>query len=361
MTQSQLRAVFHPAYFTLFPQGSFVTPRAHGIDISKYDSFFFPETATAQLDFVIQRISYRLTRDEAFDNLVGGVMQVPIRGGYHYLNSDVDWKAQADRFLSYVAPYQYHFFNCDFEGAFNVLSTEFAYKAWQWIHYVQDKSGIPVLLYTSLDEYNTWIAPSKIKYGINWDTIDLWEAQWFYIPNPDGTPSTPKGRTSGWNLWQYSAKGNGTLYGVARPTACDLNVFNGTVEQMRDWLNLGTGTIPPVPPIGEVMKYKVVWPGGVARRSAPSTSNSATSATPYPLDMVVDVVQDNIPDAVSPADINKKWVKFSDGFYGASNYPDGTGPKVRMVKVEDTPTVFLTHTLQTYSDGSLYVDGNLIP
>lgn len=63
------------------------TNRAHGIDISKYDKFFNPETATAQLDFVIQRISYGIRQDEAFGDLVDGVMRVPIRGGYHYLSS----------------------------------------------------------------------------------------------------------------------------------------------------------------------------------------------------------------------------------------------------------------------------------
>ena len=112
------------------------------------------------------------------------------------------------------------------------------------------------------------------------------------------------------------------------------------------------------------MKYKVIWSAGVARRSAPSTSNSSTSATPYSLNQVVDVIQDNIPDAVSPTDVNKKWVKFADGLYGASNYPDGTGPQVRMTKVDETtpPTTPVhTHTIDVFSNGSILVDGNAVP
>ena len=360
MIQSQFKTALHPAYFTLFPQSENITERAHGLDISKYDLFFHPENAIAQLDFVVQRISYRTTRDEAFDSLLPGVMKVPIRGGYHYLNSDADWKTQADKFLSYVAPYKYHFFNCDFEDSFNNLSFDFVYDAWNWIQYVQDKTGIPVLLYTSPSLYNAWIAPSQSVLRINWNTIDLWTAQWFFTPNPNGTPSNPTGRTGGWKLWQYTDKGDGTKYGVARPTACDLDVFNGTVEQMRSWLNIGTGTMPPN---GDGMKYKVVWPAGVARRSAPSTSNSATSATPYALNQVVDVIQDNILDAVSPNDVNKRWVKFADGLFGASNYPDSDSPEVRMVKVEDNPptTPVRTHTIDVFSNGSILVDGNAVP
>ncbi len=57
-----------------------ITPRAHGIDISKYDLSFDPAKATGQLDFVIQRVSYRTTRDELFLKLLPGVLKMPIRG-----------------------------------------------------------------------------------------------------------------------------------------------------------------------------------------------------------------------------------------------------------------------------------------
>lgn len=230
-----------------------ITERAHGLDISKYDLFFRPEEATGQLDFVVQRISYRTTRDEAFDTLIGGVLSVPIRGGYHYLNSDTDWKRQADKFIEYVSPYKYHFFVCDFEGAFNVLSMDFANRAWNWIHYVQDKTGVTNLLYTSPSLYKDWIFPSQNKFGINWNSVPLWQAQWLHTPNPNGTPSKVSGRISGWNLWQYTDKGNGKLYGVSRPTACDLDVYNGTVEQMKEWLKIDT--TPTITPKHKIVTY----------------------------------------------------------------------------------------------------------
>jgi GH25 family lysozyme M1 (1,4-beta-N-acetylmuramidase) len=286
----RLTDITHPVYFALSPQAVMVTLRAHGLDISKYDLRFLPADATGQLDFVIQRVSYRKTRDEAFATLIGGVLQVPIRAGYHYLNSDTDWRAQADAFCGFVAPYDYHFFACDFEGTFNILSADFAYQAWQWIHYVQDKTGKPVVLYTSPYLYNDHMIKSQVKYGINWDTIPLWTAQWFLIPNPNGSPMIPNGRPSGWKLWQYTAKGNGPLYGVARPTTCDLNVFNGTVADMRSYFKIGD---TPPPPNGGTMddKYFRVTTTSIHVRSAPNISAPDTVAGGIKLNDIVHAVE----------------------------------------------------------------------
>lgn len=242
----------HRAYFTLFPQGATVTTRAHGIDISKYDSFFLPDQIKSQLDFAIQRISYGVTRDEFFLTLVDGVMQIPIRGGYHYLSSWYTWREQADKYLDRIAPYDYHFHVCDFEGAFNTLSTGFAFSAWEWIHYIQRNTGKPCLLYTNPALYNEYIYPSQMKFGVNWNDVDLWEAQYYFLPSPDGNPTTPTGRTKPWKLWQYTPKGDGTLYGVKRDYACDLNVYNGPLTQMREWLQLNS---PKPPPNGGTMEY----------------------------------------------------------------------------------------------------------
>lgn len=223
------------------------TNRAHGIDISKYDKFFNPETATAQLDFVIQRISYGIRQDEAFGDLVDGVMRVPIRGGYHYLSSGGNWKQQADLFLERVKDKPYHFFACDFEGAFNRMSSAFAYEAWRWTQYVASNSKKKVVLYTNPSNYVSYIAPSEKEYGIDWNSVDLWLAQYYFTPDPNKSPSLPKNRTQ-WSLWQYTDNGNGTQYGVARPTACDLNVYDGTKEQMGRWLKISAPPDPAEPP-----------------------------------------------------------------------------------------------------------------
>lgn len=111
-----------------------------------------------------------------------------------------------------------------------------------------------------------------------------------------------------------------------------------------------------------MMKYKVIWSLGVARRKAPHTG-TATQSTytglKYEYLAEVDVVEDNIPDAVSPLDVNRKWVKFADGYYGASEYPDSMGvPRERMVKVtEPDPDPVVVHSIDIYPDGRISVDG----
>ena len=92
------------------------------------------------------------------------------------------------------------------------------------------------------------------------------------------------------------------------------------------------------------LQYKVIWPDGVAKRQAPTTS-SVRVGTALPFGAVVDVVQDNIPDQTYPTDATKRWVKFTDGSYGASLYTT-----VRMELVNAPPPA-----------GSINIDMTLNP
>lgn len=224
-----------------------ITSRAHGIDISKYDLSFDPKLATEQLDFVVQRASYRTTKDELFDQLNPGVQQVPIRLAYHYLNSDTDWKKQYDVFMNTVADKNFHAFVCDFESSFNTMTPTFAKMAWDFCKQAVIDTGKRCIVYTNFYHYRDYLVPSQTQYGINWNLVDLWIAQYWNVPDPNATPNLPPGRTSGWSKWQYTAKGNGNLYGTGRATACDLDVFNGTVADMRTWLGIAEPTPTPEP------------------------------------------------------------------------------------------------------------------
>lgn len=138
-------------------------------------------------------------------------------------------------------------------------------------------------------------------------------------------------------LWQRGTPPIGLRYGV-RSIEIDMNVYNGTQIQFDERYG---GSSVPVPPSGGSMKqYKVIWTAGVARRSAPTTSNSSTTLPKYDFGQIVDVVEDNIPDQTSPGDPYKRWVRFLDGRFGASNYPDGDSTEVRMIDVTpDSPPV----------------------
>lgn len=162
------------------------------------------------------------------------------------------------------------------------------------------------------EQFPLWIAwytwtPTAVKIPVPWTKAAMWQKGTTIVTGPD------------WGVHSLEI---------------DYDEFNGGIEEFKKYF---TETIDPDPNQGGNMKYRVIWPNGVARRTLPSTSNSYTGLT-YDNLAEVEVVEDNIPDATYPNDPNKKWVKAIDGLYSASNYPDSLGvPKVRMEKIEVAP------------------------
>ena len=224
--------------------------RAVGVDLSWWDVSFDPRKATKQIDFAILRTGYGLMKDSAFEKLYAGVALVPIRGAYHYLSTGVPWQAQADKFLSSVADREFHFYVCDFEEAYNEMTVKFSMEANQWMDYVSRASGKRVMLYTSPNLYDLY----AWHYCSSWP---LWLAQyWSLLPKPGRNPALPKKRKAGdWHIWQWASeinyKGHAKEYGCLETNSVDIDVFNGTVEEMRIWLQLDDIPLPTPPAIGE--------------------------------------------------------------------------------------------------------------
>jgi GH25 family lysozyme M1 (1,4-beta-N-acetylmuramidase) len=221
--------------------------RAHGIDISKYQVNFDATVNPGDINFVIMRISYAMMADERYDGMIKAIQPVPIRGAYHYFSSGSPWRMQADNFLSLAKGMGFHFYALDIEEAYNKQSADFAGNARKWIQYVADETGQRVLLYTNLNIYNTWLRP----FGDWMRQWPLWIAQYWDPPSRDKNPALPQGVPDGeWTIWQYSAdtppNNLGAAYGVSSPNI-DLDVYNGTVAQMREWLRLEpSATVKPV-------------------------------------------------------------------------------------------------------------------
>ena len=236
--------------------------RAHGVDLSRWDVAFDPSKATGQIDFAIMKASEGTFRDNKFAEIWAGVQKVPIRGAYHYLRSGIEWQAQADFFISVVKEYDFHFYVMDFEGTGNTMGAAFADMARKWISYVTTKTLVPVttnappqvqagkqvFLYTNPSHYDADLFP----YGDWMKDYPLWLAQYWNNPSPDKNPGMPKKRKPGdWTIYQYASEinfpGHAKEYGTAA-NSVDLNVFNGTVADMRAWLKLGAPPPPPPPP-----------------------------------------------------------------------------------------------------------------
>lgn len=235
--------------------------RAEGGDISKWDVSFHPENLPTPPKFICQRASYGMIKDQLFDQLNVGVQFIPVRGAYHYLSSAVGWKLQADWFLNIVQGRGFHFYVCDFEGAFNQLSIAFVAEAIEWMRYVKALTGKQVLIYSNISTYNNYLAKdSRTK------EFPLWIA-WPPTPIPDpqtANPSLPASR-SDWVFWQYSFGEHNTFgpaYGTGR-AGCDLDVFNGTFEELCQRFSVTDAHVTPLPAHDEM--HRILWEG--ARRA----------------------------------------------------------------------------------------------
>lgn len=283
--------------------------RAIGIDISKWDVSFEPNKATKPINFIIQRAtlgfqSGKIDKDEALDKLYEGVKKIEIRGAYGYLSSHSNWKAQADFFLNVVKNYDYQFYACDFESAYNDMSAKFSQDANLWMNYVAKETNKKVLFYTNKSLYDSfgWL------YCSEWP---LWYAQYWSFPLLYKNPSLPKKRTSGeWSLWQWASelnyKGHSKEYGCGA-FSVDINDFNGTVADMQDWLS---NTTPPPPP-PTITWYKVTNAPGLNVRSGAGVTFSIKYWMPNGTRFqVIDKINAN----------GYIWLKLLNGGFSAEKY-----------------------------------------
>jgi GH25 family lysozyme M1 (1,4-beta-N-acetylmuramidase) len=226
---------------------------AHGIDLSKYQtSFTYPSNPPKPVDFAIQRASYGLVKDEKFNEIALGMIDTPVRGCYHYFSTAAGAIDQANFYLDVMAdaPYKPHFYVADYEELYNKLNATSYSELIKFIHHVQDKTGLPCLLYTSPNIYQYYMD----VFGEEHKEFGLWIAQYYYNPNPETQlPKLNGSYTKDWVFWQYGITtkyGNtevGTMYGSGNK-ALDVNVFNGTVAEMQAMFNTTIpSTLPDIP------------------------------------------------------------------------------------------------------------------
>ncbi len=230
---------------------------AHGLDISKYDIHY--RAPVRAVDFVIQRASYGLKSDERFEQLHAEIQPVPLRGAYHYFYTGIPWQQQAEHFLRLITGRGYHFLALDYELLYNNLNAASAQDAQRIMRFWRAESGQQVLLYCNPNVYENYFLP----YG-NWMRewplwISQWHSKWWY-QNRANAPKLPRG-VSDWAFWQYGGDyqnpsglwsvpgyNEGAAWGVDSKHV-DLDVFNGTPEELRQWARVGHQSDSNEPPI----------------------------------------------------------------------------------------------------------------
>ena len=196
--------------------------RAKGIDLSHWQKTFEPK---GNIDFIIQKVSEGLAKDALYNVLLPSVKTLERRGGYHYFRTEVDPIAQAEFFFNTQGGQGFKFLVVDYEGTGNVLDATGEANLAEFVEELTIYTNKPILLYTS--PYT--LRDSLIAYDDDWANVPLWIAHY-----KDGEPET---WGNPWKFWQYTSEGDGTEYGVGS-THVDLNVFNGTVEELDAWLGI---------------------------------------------------------------------------------------------------------------------------
>lgn len=247
MTETQ--AVYLPSVFASVSEP--VQRRATGLDISKYQTAYTPQPTH---DFVVIRASIGMEEDYLYLDHVQESENVPLTGAYHYFRSGYKWTDQLNFFLDVVED-RHEFLALDFEKVGNTRSAEFAQNAANFVHECANETGKRVMFYSSPSVIQEWM----FQVGVYWvrDYPDLWIAQWPFSSWNDAletipydwswVPWLPAG-CANWRIWQYSANGNkqGANNGVPS-TDVDLDVFNGTLGAMMEWV----GEYEPEPPVSE--------------------------------------------------------------------------------------------------------------
>jgi hypothetical protein len=297
--------------------------------------------------FVICRAGQNLWQDEDFRDYWAAAKLAGLpRAAYFFYDPRVSPIGQAHLFASLVV-------NDKPEGRLWV-DFEFpkswggAYVDWRhWKAFIEETrqlTGLRIGIYTAA----WWWDDVAVNQGADFSyfgQFPLWVAQ--YTANAADV-DIPRGWTKAM-IWQYGTPPIGPQVGV-ESLEIDANYWNADFRFEDEW---GGATVPPPP--GGSMKYRVIWPNGVARRTGPSVSNTYTGLT-YFYDQAVDVVEDNIPDREEPDNLNKRWVRFADDLYGASEYPNSIGvPQTRMVKIEEpqpAPEKEIVKGVLYFNDGS---------
>ena len=219
-----------------------------GVDVSKWQGVIDWAVAAERANFAYIRAGYgNAYFDERLVANVTGCNNNGIPFGlYWFATPDKDWRKHADNFA--IA--------CRHGGELTpVLDAEVtgglgktALESWlyKFTNQFEQAAGRELAIYTSPGFWNTNMPAT------NWaKNRRLWVAHWTTAAQPT-LPNewTAINQPRTWTFWQYTARGDGLLYG-AQSKSIDLNRFNGDREAFKAAFGVyphEAGSVPPPPP-----------------------------------------------------------------------------------------------------------------
>lgn len=262
-----------------------ITDQAHGVDVSHHQGAYNPDLTWGQTDFVIAKLGegynspysapYDITHQNfsQFLPLWEGVAKIPIRGVYHYQRSDYSWEAQATNFLNAIAGLDVkpHMLWCDLEKINNVIDKTMIADTLNIMRFWKANSPYTVGYYGNEDVLINYVQPMGLRYyGQAWldefFSYPCWFARYWIPTSFIKDPKVPA-FVKDFRVLQYSEDGDSIEVrdGVTMRHygGVDLNVYNGTVAEMRAWLGLPQETETPEepptipPPTGGTSMYDI--------------------------------------------------------------------------------------------------------
>jgi len=217
--------------------------RAVGIDISKWQGAFDDQ---GNIDFIIQKVSEGLAYDSRYWDMLPDVQEIDRRGGYHYFRTAVSPYDQANFFNAGQGGQGFKFLVMDWEGRNNVMDEKGMDALWIFYCELRPLTTKPIWLYCTEYAFR-----DLLDHNPGWIEVPFMVARY---PGGDVDPQTDEPlfldmEDVTWIAWQWEADGNGKgeEYGVSSEDI-DMDVFNGTVEELDEHLNI-SAPVEPDPPV----------------------------------------------------------------------------------------------------------------
>ena len=213
-------------------------PTVAGMDVSYYDdSVDWNAAHAAGIEFAFVRVTDGTQyQDPKFAEYWAGARAAGvIRGAYQFFRPAEDPIAQADLLVQLMGPLQPGDLPpvLDLEDAGGLTTAEVTANAQAWVDRITQTVGQQPIVYAGLYSWPT------LTGGADLTASQLWIAQYTTAACPD----IPAPWTN-WMFWQHSD--TGAVDGVVS-SQLDLDVFNGTIDQLMTFAVSGApscGTIP---------------------------------------------------------------------------------------------------------------------
>ena len=223
--------------------------RVPGIDVSYWNAGIdWPKVRAVGERYVFAKATEGdFYADPTFDdNWRGAKSAGLLRGAYHFFRCNVDAKKQANKFIDYVKS-----MNddgelppvLDLETNDGQTKEKIIPRVKTWLDLVEDAFGRKPLIYSRAYFLQDYLSEAGGGPPMWAKDYPLWLAQYPNVYVEGSEPPLPRGWYK-WTFWQYSQTGR--VNGINAKV--DLNVFNGSLDELYRFAGADLGTGKPQTP-----------------------------------------------------------------------------------------------------------------